>query len=329
MHIHAAIRWGRVIRAPAMAAALWLLASPAILAQADFGGSFGDGGATTPPVVPPPAAGGGSFGGPEPAQPPAGGDFGGSFGDGGGQPPPPPGAGQTPPPPPPPPPAVAGGQMPPPPPPPGGNVPPAPVGGGDFGGGSFDPGAAGGAVPPGGGVMPPGGGAAPPPPPPPPQAQGPRVDPQIAAFEFRDFGVPPTNQLRPGQFHAPTPTAVPGAQTVGTEALMQAMAGGVRLVVIDVLGGQYSLPNAFVAPALGNPGSLNDQTQQQAVQWLRQITGGDSSIPIVVYCGGPQCWLSYNAALRTVAAGYGNVYWYRGGLEAWQMAGLQMQPAAF
>jgi len=28
------------------------------------------------------------------------------------------------------------------------------------------------------------------------------------------------------------------------------------------------------------------------------------------------------AALRAVAAGYGKVYWYRGGIEAWTAAGL-------
>ena len=28
------------------------------------------------------------------------------------------------------------------------------------------------------------------------------------------------------------------------------------------------------------------------------------------------------AALRAVAAGYGKVYWYRGGAEAWMAAGL-------
>ena len=31
--------------------------------------------------------------------------------------------------------------------------------------------------------------------------------------------------------------------------------------------------------------------------------------------------MSYNAALRAIHAGYGNVHWYRGGLEAWQRAG--------
>lgn len=281
-----------------------LLAMPA-LAQSDFGGSFDDPG--TGQVAPPPPAGGTA---------PAG-DFGGSFGDGGL--PVDTGGGLTPPPPPPP-------APPPPPPPPGvGTVP----GGGDFGdGGSFDPGTGGGTVTPIAPVVQPPAPPAPPAPPPQPQA-GPALDPQIAVFEMRDFGVPPTQQLRNGQFHAPTPTAVPGAQTVTTEALVGAMQGGMQLVLIDVLGGNYSLPDSYMAPELASPGSFQDRTQQRAGQWLGQITGGNMTAPIVIYCSGPECWLSYNAVLRTVAAGYTNVYWYRGGLDAWQMAGLQLTPATF
>lgn len=153
------------------------------------------------------------------------------------------------------------------------------------------------------------------------------IDTQIFAFEARDFGVQPTNQLRQSQMHAPTPTAVPGASAVSTAALAGAIASGQQLLLIDVLGGQYSLPRALVAPALASPGSLNDRVQQQASQWLSQITGGRRDLPIVIYCSDPHCWLSYNAVLRTVAAGYDNVYWYRGGITAWQMAGLQVMPS--
>lgn len=182
------------------------------------------------------------------------------------------------------------------------------VGGGDFDGGSFE------SVQPGSGpgaVTPPTDQTAPPP------DQTIRLDPQILAFETRDFGVPPTGQLRNGQMHGATPTAIPGGQIVSTEALANAINSGVQLVLIDVLGGQYSLPNALVAPGLAQPGNTRDRVQQQAAQWLQQVTQGNPDMPIVVYCSDPQCWLSYNAALRTISAGYRQVYWYRGGLQAW------------
>ena len=166
-------------------------------------------------------------------------------------------------------------------------------------------------------------------PPEPPPEPGSNMDPQILAFESRDYGVPVTQQLRQGNFHGPTPTSVPGAQVVSTEVLAGALQQGQQAILIDVLGSDYSLPNAYVATALASGGGFSDRTQQQAEKWLRQITGGNSNAIIVLYCSDPMCWLSYNASLRTVAAGYSNVYWYRGGLRAWQMAGLQLYPTGF
>ncbi len=166
---------------------------------------------------------------------------------------------------------------------------------------------------------------------PPPQ---PPVNPndqasQLAAFETRDFGVQPVQQLRQGEFHAPTPTAIPGGQLLTTQNLAKAINNGTQILLIDVLGGQYSLPNAYPAGVMAQGGDFNDRVQQQTVQWLGQVTGGQKNVPIVVYCSDPMCWLSYNAALRAIAAGYTNVYWYRGGLQAWQMAGLPTNPARY
>ena len=135
--------------------------------------------------------------------------------------------------------------------------------------------------------------------------------------------------MRQDNFHAQTPTSLPGAQLVSTQNLANALQSGQQVILIDVLGSDYSLPNAYVAPGLASAGSFNDRTQQQATQWLSQITGGNKGAAIVVYCSDPMCWLSYNAGLRTVSAGYTNVYWYRGGLQAWQMAGLQLFPTSF
>lgn len=41
-------------------------------------------------------------------------------------------------------------------------------------------------------------------------------------------------------------------------------------------------------------------------------------MPLVFHCQSTQCWMSYNAALRAIHMGYTQVYWYRGGVEAWQ-----------
>ncbi|MEL7011990.1 MAG: rhodanese-like domain-containing protein [Pseudomonadota bacterium] len=155
------------------------------------------------------------------------------------------------------------------------------------------------------------------------------IDPQIYAYETRDYGVSPQNTLRNTPLSGPTPLEVPGGYTVSTQGLVDAYLASTEMIVIDVLGNNYGLPDAFVLQNLGNPGHFNDRTQQQASIWLNNVTGGDASYPIVLYCSDPQCWLSYNGALRVIAAGYSNVYWYRGGIRAWEMAGLTVYPTGF
>ncbi len=159
---------------------------------------------------------------------------------------------------------------------------------------------------------------------------------QLEVWERQDAGVQPTNQLHTGPMHGPTPTQIPGGQLISTKGLMPLMQGGagVPVLVLDVLGNpQAQLPNAAPAAFASQPGDFNDSVQQQFGQMLMQLTQGNKQVPIVTYCQGPQCWMSYNAALRAIALGYRNVLWYRGGLEAWQramsqMAGVGGQPPA-
>ncbi len=150
--------------------------------------------------------------------------------------------------------------------------------------------------------------------------------------ELQDFGVPPQSQLRdPNQLHGPTPTSIPGGQVITTDRLLglyqQAQQNG--LLVFDVLGSGQTLPMAQNAVGAAQGSSFNDQTQQQFGQYLSQVTQGNQTRPMVFYCQGAHCWMSYNAALRAIQLGYRQVYWYRGGVEAWQrvqqMAGGGMQ----
>ena len=67
-----------------------------------------------------------------------------------------------------------------------------------------------------------------------------------------------------------------------------------------------------------------DTLQGQFAGRLERITGGDKARPLVFFCVNTQCWLSYNASLRAAALGYSKVYWYRGGIEAWRLAGLPL-----
>jgi adenylate cyclase len=54
----------------------------------------------------------------------------------------------------------------------------------------------------------------------------------------------------------------------------------------------------------------------------RALTYGDLAHPIVAMGFNSERFDGRNLALRLVALGYTQVYWYRGGREAWEVAGL-------
>ncbi len=144
--------------------------------------------------------------------------------------------------------------------------------------------------------------------------------------ERRDFGVPAVDRLHSGPMHGPTPTSIPGGQLVTTKGLLGLLNGRqAPYLLFDVLGSQEMLPGAIAAVAAAQPGSFDDETQRGFGAYLQQVTRGDRNMALVFYCQSIQCWMSYNAALRAIKLGYVNVLWYRGGVEAWKMAGMQTQ----
>ena len=162
-----------------------------------------------------------------------------------------------------------------------------------------------------------------------PAGQGVDWDALMAA-ERKDFGVPPSDRLHQGPMHGPTPASIPGGQLVTTKGLQALVHGGqqVPFLLFDVLGSQEVLPGAIPAVPAGQPGNFDDETQRGFGNYLNQATRGDQRTALVFYCQSTQCWMSYNAALRAIKLGYGNVLWYRGGIEAWKSAGLPTQRAA-
>lgn len=142
---------------------------------------------------------------------------------------------------------------------------------------------------------------------------------RVFGREGTDFGVPPRNAIE-GNVGTLTPLTIPGAHTLSTGELYNALKTNRRLLLIDVLDQPHAgLPGARRYPGVGMPDPLTD-----LAQLLDKDTGGVKAFPLVFYCQGPQCWESYNAALRARDAGYTNVYWYRGGIESWGMANLPL-----
>jgi PQQ-dependent catabolism-associated CXXCW motif protein len=150
------------------------------------------------------------------------------------------------------------------------------------------------------------------------------------ASEDADFGVAPVATLRTLGLSSPTPRAVPGAKTIGTPELRERLRApeGERPLLFDVLGSNphRSLPGAVWLPGAGQGEGFDDEVQSRLSRLLRRMTKGNLNRAMVFFCQGTSCWLSYNAVLRAVALGYREVYWYRGGLEAWAAAGEELAP---
>jgi PQQ-dependent catabolism-associated CXXCW motif protein len=149
---------------------------------------------------------------------------------------------------------------------------------------------------------------------------------QLMQMERQDYGVTPTSQLHSGAMHGPTPVSIPGGQVITTKGLIDLVKGQQGgALLFDVLGGPETIPGALAAVPASQPGSFSDLTEQEFGGFLKQMTQGNQQTPLVFYCQSTQCWMSYNAALRAINMGYTNVLWYRGGIEAWKMAGQQSQ----
>ncbi len=137
-----------------------------------------------------------------------------------------------------------------------------------------------------------------------------------------DFGVAPDNVLHE-DLEGKTPTTAPGVTTVNTEQLAS-MLKTQKPLVIDTMDASWyrSVPGAVGLDISGNThGTFTDAVQKRLEQKLRALTGDDMAKPIVAMGFNVARFDGYNLALRLRHAGYTNVYWYRGGREAWEVAG--------
>jgi PQQ-dependent catabolism-associated CXXCW motif protein len=99
-------------------------------------------------------------------------------------------------------------------------------------------------------------------------------------------------------------------------------------VLIDALDGSdhTTIPGAVRIPDAGSAGDFTDRVQDKVVEALLRATGNNRNAALVFFCQGARCWESYNATLRAKHGGFTNVYWYRGGLSAWNEAGYSLVP---
>ena len=137
-----------------------------------------------------------------------------------------------------------------------------------------------------------------------------------------DFGVPPDVGLR-SEMTGYTPLALLGARTIRTGELLRFIDER-KPVIIDPLAYFWgsSLPGAIGLRYAGLGGDFADDGQERLRRKMTELTGGDLTKPIVAVGWNSERFDGRNLALRLVALGYTNVVWYRGGREAWEVAGL-------
>lgn len=141
------------------------------------------------------------------------------------------------------------------------------------------------------------------------------------AEEDADFDVAPDGMMH-ADLAGPTPTTVPGAATIRTAELEWLVAER-KPIVIDTLLFSWgrSIPGAIGLKNAGWGGSTSDTMQNRLRRKVQHLTKGDLATPIVSVGFNSERFDGHNLALRLAELGYTQVYWYRGGREAWEVAG--------
>lgn len=158
-------------------------------------------------------------------------------------------------------------------------------------------------------------------------AQLPPPSPGALADEKTDFCSGKTvkrKSMEEEAYDTAAPCELHGVVRIDTADLVRMLREVKLPILVDVSPDHGMVPGAFAL--LGAGASFDDVTQEAAVhqrfEGLVRAASPDPQQPLVFYGGARAGWLSANAALRAVQAGYKQVYWYRGGLPAWTAAGL-------
>jgi PQQ-dependent catabolism-associated CXXCW motif protein len=169
----------------------------------------------------------------------------------------------------------------------------------------------------------------------------PEQAPTTFSFEEEDWHIAPvTVPVSERHVHAPTPTTIPGGRVIRTLELKTLLDANRDVLVVDVVpsANWKTVPGAIRMPDAGyvfdplfgdktgaEKKRVNDTLTARFASALYEVSGRDKERPVVFLCTGADCWLSYNAALRAIAAGHRNVIWYRGGTAAWRSANLKWE----
>lgn len=144
---------------------------------------------------------------------------------------------------------------------------------------------------------------------------------------------------RAEEYRAPVPRTLRGARVLSTE-MAHRLWQTKTAIFIDVLPQpprpaglppdtiwrpkpRFDIPGSTWLPDTGY-GVLPPMMESYFRDGLRAASDGDRSRMLVFYCL-KDCWMSWNAAKRALAEGYGRVGWYRDGTDGWSAANLPLE----
>jgi rhodanese-related sulfurtransferase len=121
------------------------------------------------------------------------------------------------------------------------------------------------------------------------------------------------------------PARIPGVITVSPREAKCALDKVPQVLVLAPMRDLEQLPNAVPLPLLASA-KLDGDNLAKAQAAMTELTAGDKSRPILVYCHHASCGYSVEASKHLAAWGYRNILWMREGLSGWLAAKYPLTP---
>jgi adenylate cyclase len=149
--------------------------------------------------------------------------------------------------------------------------------------------------------------------------------------EDADTGLQITEGVRSANLVGQTPIGAPGVSTIKTSELRALIGDGqgsanneLPLLLSTNCSNclRVAIPGTNFVPDAYRDGVLDDSKRQALKVLVGRLLHGDRTRRVITSSWNAAFWDARNLAIELAALGYPNVSWYRGGLEAWDVAGL-------
>jgi adenylate cyclase len=148
-----------------------------------------------------------------------------------------------------------------------------------------------------------------------------------------DAGLPIATGVQPNPLDAWTPRGAPGVSVIRTFELAALIdheqdGGNEQPLLLSTMCSvclDIVFPGSIYVPQYLRHEPMTDEQRGALKAWLDPLLEGNPRRRLIIISWNAERWHGRNLALELVALGYPNVSWYRGGLEAWDAAGLPVQ----